>query len=78
VYMDYYATLPVYDSDSDVLDEPEYGLFVDWLKWKIKYRKSNGNLNPAKDGDYLLWEKKKKSFIAKERLGQDIYIIPDI
>ena len=78
VYMDYYATLPVYDSDSDVLDEPEYGLFVDFLKWKIKYRKSNGNLSPAKDGDYLLWEKKKKSFIAKERLGQDIYIIPDI
>ena len=78
VWMDYYSALPVYDSDSDELDEPEYDLFVDFLKWKIKYKKSNGTLSPAKDGDFLLWEKKKKSFIVKEQLGQSVYFIPDI
>lgn len=78
IYMDYYTTLPEYDSDVDTLDEPEYDLFIDFLKWKIKYKKSNGKLKPAEDGDFLLWERKKKSFIAKERLGQDIYFIPDI
>jgi hypothetical protein len=77
IFMDYYSTLPDYDSDGDELDEKEYDLFVDWLKWKIKYKKSNGKLKPTEDGDYLLWEKKKKSFIAKERLGQDIYFVPD-
>lgn len=77
IIMDYYKSLPVYNSDSDELDEPEYDLFVDWLKWKIKYKKSNGKLKPTEDGDFLLWEKKKKSFIAKERLGQDIFLIPD-
>ena len=78
IYMDYYSSLPAYDSDSDELDEPEYDLFVDFLKWKIKYKKSNGTLSPAQDGDYLLWQTKKRSFIAKEKLGQDIYFVPDI
>jgi hypothetical protein len=76
IYMDYYSSLPVYDSDADELDEPQYDLFIDFLKWKIKYRKSNGKLEATKDSDFLLWEKKKKSFIAKEQLGQDIYLIP--
>lgn len=75
IYMDYYATLPVYDSDSDVLDEPQYDLFVDFLKWRIKYKKSNGTLNPKEDGDFLLWEVKKKNFIDKEQLGQDLHFI---
>ena len=77
IYMDYYSAMPAYNSDADILDEPEYDLFVDFLKWKIKYKKSNGKLSPKSDGDYLLWEKKKSSFIAKEKLGQDIYLITD-
>ena len=77
IYMDYYTVLPVYDSDADVLDEPEYDLFVNWLKWKIKYKKSNGKLNPTKDGDYLEWSKRKADLISKEKLGQDIYFIPN-
>jgi len=32
IYIDYYYTLPVYNSDNDVLDEPEYDMYVDYLK----------------------------------------------
>ena len=77
IYSDYYATLPEYDSDADELDEPEYDLFINWLKWKIKYKKSNGKLKPTKDGDYLEWSKRKVDLISKEKLGQNIYFIPN-
>jgi len=76
IYLDYYTILPEYNSDSDELDEPQYDLFVDFLKWRIKYKKSNGKLNATQDSDFLLWEKKKKSFINKEKTGQSIYFIP--
>lgn len=73
IYMDYYTSLPAYNSDNDALDEPEYDLFVSYLKWKIKYLKSNGTLKPTEDGDYAEWLKRKDDLIAKEKLGQSIY-----
>ena len=68
IYMDYYTTLPAYDSDADTLDEPEYDLFNSWLRWKIKYLKSNGTLKPQEDGDYLEWSKRKNDLIDKEKM----------
>lgn len=72
IYMDYYTVLPAYDSDSDVLDEPEYDMFVSWLKWKIKQRRVGGKLKQAEDPDYAEWLKGKDNLISKEKLGQDI------
>jgi hypothetical protein len=72
IYMDYYTVLPAYDSDTDVLDEPEYDLFVSWLKWKIKYKLSGGKLKQKEDPDYAEWLKGKDDLITKERLGQDV------
>ena len=77
IWMDYYSELVVYNSDGDTLDEPESDMFVSWLKWKIKYLKSNGTLKPQDDGDYLIWEKKKDALIGKELLGQPVYLVPD-
>lgn len=76
VYMDYYATLPERDSDSDLLDEPFYDIFIPFLKFKIKYLKANGNINLTTDSDFLLWERGKKTAIIKEKLGQSIYFVP--
>ena len=73
IYMDYYTALPAYDSDSDVLDEPEYDMFVSWLKWKIKQKVTGGKLKQSEDADYAEWLKQKDNLIAKEKLGQDIY-----
>ena len=78
IYMDYYSTMPAYDSDADLLDEPETDMFTSYLKWKIKYRKSNGTIKPTEDGDYLEWEKRKKALIDKEFLGQEIHLVPDM
>jgi len=77
IYMDYYTKLPVYNSDADILDEPEYDLFINYLKWKIKYKQSGGKIKQQEDPDYLDWVVKKKAFINKERLGQEIYFTPD-
>lgn len=77
IYIDYYKTLPVYDSDADTLDEPEYDLFVNYLKWKIKSKKSNGRLSPKDDPDYQEWQLRKQNLITKEYLGQQVFMVPD-
>lgn len=78
VYMDYYSTVPAYDSDADTLDEPNYDIFVSYLKWKIKSKRQNGTLNPTSDVDYLEWVNGKKTFLQTQYAGQDIRLIPDI
>jgi len=77
IWIDYYRTLPVYDSDADELDEPEYDMFVNYLAWKIKKRKNEG-LQPLSDPDYTLWLAKKNDALKKERLGQKIRFRPKI
>lgn len=77
IWMDYYSTLPVYDSDADVLDEPEYDLYVFYLKWRIKDLKSNGTLKRGEDSDYQEWKDKQKSLVNNNLLGQTIHLIPD-
>jgi hypothetical protein len=76
IYMDYYYTLPVYNSDADIVDEPEWDCFSDFLKWKIKYKKSNGTLQASTDVDYAMWREKKQGFITKQHLGESIYLFP--
>ena len=78
IYMDYYGTLVAYDSDADSLDEPEYDMFVSYLKYKIKYRKANGSIDPKSDADYLEWISRKDNLIIKDLLGQYIFLYPDI
>lgn len=76
IFMDYYSTLLVYNSDSDVLDEPETDLFVSYLRWRIKYKKSNGTLNAKEDTDWQEWTRKKKVMINKQITGQRIRLVP--
>jgi hypothetical protein len=76
IYSDYYSTMPVYNSDADILDEPEVDMFVSYLKWRIKSKQSGGKLDPKTDPDWLIWEKRKTSLIEKQYLGQEINLIP--
>lgn len=78
IWMDLYRTLPEYDSDGDTLDEPQYDLFVHWLKWRIKDLKSKGKLKPQNDGDYLEWIQGKEKIKRLETLNQDVGFSPDI
>jgi hypothetical protein len=78
IYMDYYSELPAYDSDADTLDEPEYDMFVSFLRWKIKYLKSGGKLDRDTDTDHKEWIARKDDLITKEYTGQEIRLEPDI
>ena len=76
IYIDYYKTLSNCDSDSDTLDEPEYDMFVPYLKYKIKYKKVNGKMDKLKDPDYQEWIQRRAASLKKERINQSIHFIP--
>lgn len=55
VWVDYYRNLVGYNSDGDVLDEPDYDMYVYYLKAMIKHRKNRGESDFVNDPDYKLW-----------------------
>ena len=78
IFMDYYTVMPEYNSDSDVLDEPEYDMFVHYLKAIIRQIKSKGKVNFSKDPDYLTFKEKAKMMAYKDRHNQTVQFVPDI
>ena len=76
IYMDYYAAMSQLYNDNSSLDEPSYDLYVSWLKWKIKYKKSNGNIDKDTDPDYKEWSSRKDNIINKEIADRDIRFFP--
>ena len=78
IWMDYYQALQAADSDADILDEPFYDLYLPWLRWKIKYKKSNGAIERDSDSDYKDWLNGKERVIAQEVGDQKIFLYPDI
>lgn len=75
---DWYNALPVAVNDSALFDEPFYDLYVSWLKWKIKSKKSNAKLTAATDTDYNDFMTGISKVVAQETNGQRINFIPDI
>jgi hypothetical protein len=75
VWLDYYKEMSVYDSDADVLDEPEYDFYTSYLKYAIKKKK-----DPAAvpDDDYKNFLEGVSDLIGKETSGQLIRLVPDI
>lgn len=88
IYADYYRTLVGYDSDADVLDEPSYDMFVDYLKYKIKQRKLRGQIPVIRnrqggapiiaDADYQGWIAKKTEVLQAEYISNKIHMVPGI
>lgn len=87
IYMDYYRTLVGYDSDADILDEPQYDMYVNYLAFKIRARKNRG-VTPiiyrragapvVADSDYQIWQEKKQNALETEYLGTQVRLIPDV
>lgn len=75
---DYYKAIPVIATDADTFDEPFYDLYVPWLKWKIKYKKSNGKIDRESDPDYQDWISGLTELIGQEVPGQMVNFVPDI
>lgn len=77
VYADYYRTILEFDSDADVLDEPDPDIYVPYLAARIK-KKRNPALELTKDSDYQLWLLKKQGALATEYAGTEIRFVPDV
>ena len=78
IYADYYRTLVGYNSDADVLDEPDWDMYTHYLMAKIKHRKAKGAFDITNDPDYKLWQFKKANALSKEYLATNIRITPGI
>lgn len=81
IYGDYYRTLVPYNSDADILDEPVFDMFVDYLKYKIKERRSRGQIAQDKKGqivdiDFLTWQQKKQGALSSEYISNKIRLVP--
>jgi len=77
IFMDLYRTLPAYDSDADVLDEPDVDMFVSYLKFKIEYKKKRGAIKAEENSDYLEYVRRKEVMKKRQRIGQDVGFSPD-
>ncbi len=78
VKTDYYQAIQPIHSDADRFDEPFYDLYTSYLKWKIKYLKSNGKIDRDSDTDFKDWQNGLGALIGQESPGQRINFIPDI
>lgn len=78
VHIDYYKTLPAKTTDSDVLDEPEYDMYVHYLKAVIKSLKDKGKKDMTKDSDYKIYLQKSQLLASKDMHNQGVQFVPDI
>jgi len=78
IYLDYYRTLVGYNSDADILDEPNYDMYQNYLAAAIKHRQDKGKKDITQDPDYKLWLFKKNEALSREVLETDIRIAPDL
>lgn len=76
VYADYYQALTPVNSDSDLLDEPVYDFYVNFLKYKIKYKKSNGAIQAKTDTDFMEFQLGVSALVTQETIGQFINFVP--
>lgn len=77
IYLDYYRTVVDKDSDYDELDEPDYDIYVPYLRAMIKKR-INPDLDLLQDSDYKEWLIRKQTALDKEYAGTEIRLVPNI
>lgn len=75
---DHYTTIPQILTDDQTFDEPFYDLYVSYLKWKIKYKKSNGKIDRDGDPDWKDWLNGLGNLIGQEFPAQRISFVPDV
>ncbi len=66
-----------YDSDGDILDEPDFDCFVSYLAWRIKKR-LKPDLDETKDSDFIEWMRRKQMALNNEYLGVTVRFYPNI
>ena len=77
IFLDYYTTMTKINSDTDVFDEPNFMIYVPYLRWRMKARR-NKELKAADDSDYKKWIDKRDETAQKEYIGQNLRIVVDV
>jgi hypothetical protein len=76
--MDYYGIIPPISTDDQTFDEDFYDLYVPYLKFRIKYAKSNGKIDRDGDTDWKDWLTGLDNLVSQQVTGQIINYIPDV
>jgi hypothetical protein len=76
IYADYYQALQPVNSDSDLLDEPLWDFYCNYLKYRIKYKKSNGAISAKTDTDYMEFQLGVSALVTSDTIGQSMSFIP--
>ncbi len=77
IWLDYYKELVAANSDGDVLDEPDYAMFVPYLRYRmLKRRKPDTDRD--KNDDYNAYKDRRDAAVLKEYTGQDGRLIVDV
>lgn len=77
IFIDYYRRETEVDSDADELDEPDYGMYVPYLKWKIRQKRDEG-VSEDKDRDYTEYSNALMTMLSSEVSDQELQIIPQV
>lgn len=77
IVIDYYKELETVDSDADLLDEPNYRMYVPYLRYRMKEKRDTG-LKRDEDNEYKSWKEKRDAAVAKEYTGNVIRLDIDL
>ena len=79
VFLDYFTTKTIVDSDGDTLSGFRFDMVKHWLIWKIRGLKSGstGKLD-MKDTDFVMFEQILKDQTRTETTGQRFKFIPRV
>jgi len=77
IWIDYYKEREDIDSDADLLDEPNYKMYVPYLRFRMKELRDT-SMKKEDDNDYKSWIEKRDAAIKKEYIAQDIRLTIDL
>ena len=75
IFIDYYKGVSAYNSDADVLDEPSWDFYSNWLMYCIKKRKASGDLG-TDDNDFKQFVSGANILKQSEVSDQEIKMVP--
>lgn len=77
IWLDFYNKITSINSDGDLLDEPDYGMYIPYLRYRMKKRR-NTDLVRDNDDDWKSWVEKRDGMASKDFIAQDIQISIDV
>lgn len=77
IWLDYYKEMTAANSDGDTLDEPDYGMFVPYLRYRMKKRRKSDTVRDE-DDDYKAYKDRRDAAVLKEFTGQDVRLSIDV